>query len=152
MKDITDEILHQEQLKRAYHKEILLNKMKSDFLANMSHEIRTPFNAVVGFSEIVDESIETGDIDMLRELMDSMKEVLGRALNLFTNIVEVFQIEAGEVELDKVDLNCNQVVRNVYHKLFNEANKKNSILSEVDDEECVIEVDWVKFENNPLGS
>jgi len=147
MKDITDEILHQEQLKRAYHKEILLNKMKSDFLANMSHEIRTPFNAVVGFSEIVDESIETGDIDMLRDLMDSMKEVLGRALNLFTNIVEVFQIEAGEVELDKVDLNCNQVVRNVYHKLFNEANKKKlNFFLEVDDKECIIEIDWVKFE------
>lgn len=147
LKDITDDVLHQEQLKRAYHKEILLNKMKSDFLANMSHEIRTPFNAVVGFSEIVDESIETGDIDMLRDLMDSMKEVLGRALNLFTNIVEVFQIEAGEVELDKVDLNCNQVVRNVYHKLLKEANKKKlDFFLQVDDEDCIIEIDWVKFE------
>lgn len=147
MKDVTDEILHQEQLERAYNKELLLNKMKSDFLANMSHEIRTPFNAVVGFSEIVDESMETGDIDLLRDLMDSMKEVLGRALNLFTNIVEVFQIEAGEAELDKVDLNCNQVVRNVYHKLLNEANKKGlNFLLDVDDQECIIEVDWVKFE------
>ncbi|MBA4407005.1 hypothetical protein C0389_07005 [bacterium] len=147
LKDITDDVLHQDQLKRAYHKEILLNKMKSDFLANMSHEIRTPFNAVVGFSEIVDESIETGDIDMLRDLMDSMKEVLGRALNLFTNIVEVFQIEAGEVELDKVDLNCNQVVRNVYHKLLKEANKKKlDFFLQVDDEDCIIEIDWVKFE------
>lgn len=147
MKDITDEVLHQEQLKRAYQKEILLNKMKSDFLANMSHEIRTPFNAVVGFSEIVDESIESGDIDMLRDLMDSMKEVLGRALNLFTNIVEVFQIEAGEVELERVDLNCNQVIRNVYHKLFNEAEKKKlNFFLVVDDKDCIIEVDWVKFE------
>jgi PAS domain S-box-containing protein len=109
MKDITDEILYREQLKKAYHKEMQLNKMKSDFLANMSHEIRTPFNAVVGFAEIVDESMASGDIEMLRDLMDSMKEVLGRALNLFTNIVEVSHIEAGEVEFDKVDLNCNQV-------------------------------------------
>lgn len=147
MKDITDVIVYQEQLNRAYKKEMMLNKMKSDFLANMSHEIRTPFNAVVGFSEIVDESIETGDIDMLSDLMDSMKEVLGRALNLFTNIVEVFQIEAGEVELDKVDLNCNQVVKNVYHKLLTEANKKKlNFFLEVDDQECIIEVDWVKFE------
>lgn len=147
MKDITDVIVYQEQLNRAYKKEMMLNKMKSDFLANMSHEIRTPFNAVVGFSEIVDESIETGDVDMLSDLMDSMKEVLGRALNLFTNIVEVFQIEAGEVELDKVDLNCNQVVKNVYHKLLTEANKKKlNFFLEIDDQECIIEVDWVKFE------
>ncbi|MCX6169953.1 MAG: PAS domain-containing sensor histidine kinase [Ignavibacteriales bacterium] len=147
MKDITDEVLYQDQLKRAYRKEMLLNQMKSDFLANMSHEIRTPFNAVVGFSEIVDESIETGNIEMLRDLMDSMKEVLGRGLNLFTNIVEVSQLEAGEVELDKVDLNCNQVVRNVYNKMLAETSKKNiEFVLEVDEEDCVIEVDWVKFE------
>ncbi|MFA7228640.1 MAG: PAS domain-containing sensor histidine kinase [Melioribacteraceae bacterium] len=147
MKDITDEVLYQEQLKRAYQKEMLLNKMKSDFLANMSHEIRTPFNAIVGFSEIVDESIETGDIESLQELMDSMKEVLGRAVNLFTNIVEVFQIEAGEVELDKVDLNCNHVIRNVYQKLHNDAARKNlEFCLEVDEIDCLIETDWVKFE------
>ena len=147
MKDITDEVLFKEQMQRAYQKEMLLNKMKSDFLANMSHEIRTPFNAIVGFAEIVDESIETGDIDSLRELMDSMKEVMGRAVNLFTNIVEVFQIEAGEVELDKVDLNCNHVIRNVYQKLLNDANKKKlNFFLEVDDIDCMIEADWVKFE------
>ncbi|MEW6701137.1 MAG: ATP-binding protein [Bacteroidota bacterium] len=147
MKDITDEVHYREQLKKAYHKEMQLNKMKSDFLANMSHEIRTPFNAVVGFSEIVDESIETGDIEMLRELMDSMKEVLGRALNLFTNIVEVSLIEAGEVELDKVDLNCNQVVRNVYQQMAAEAAKKKlEFILSIAEEECLIEIDWVKLE------
>jgi signal transduction histidine kinase len=113
----------------------------------MSHEIRTPFNAIVGFSEIVDESLETGDIETLRELMDSMKEVLGRAVNLFTNIVEVFQIEAGEAELDKVDLNCNHVLRNVHQKLMNDASRKKlEFYVEVDETECIIETDWVKFE------
>ena len=147
MKDITDEILYREQLKRAYHKEMQLNKMKSDFLANMSHEIRTPFNAVVGFSEIVDESLASGDIEMLRDLMDSMKEVLGRALNLFTNIVEVSHIEAGEVELDKVDLNCNQVVRNVLQKMIAEAERKKlEIITDISEEDCIIEIDWVKLE------
>lgn len=147
MKDMTDEVMYRDQLKKAYHKEMQLNKMKSDFLANMSHEIRTPFNAVVGFSEIIDESIETGDIDMLKELMGSMKEVLGRALNLFTNIIEVSQIESGEIELDKVDLNCNVVVRSVYQKMANEAAKKNlKFILDVADDDYLVEVDWVKFE------
>ncbi len=147
MKDITDEIIYREQLKRAYHKEMQLNKMKSDFLANMSHEIRTPFNAVVGFSEIIEESIESGQIDTLQELMGSMKEVLGRALNLFTNIIEVSQIEAGEVELDKVDLNCNHVIRNIYQKTLNEVIKRKlEFVIDLVEDDCLIEVDWVKFE------
>ncbi len=147
LKDITEEVLYRQQLKKAYHKEMQLNKMKSDFLANMSHEIRTPFNAVVGFSEIIDESIETHDMEMIRELMVSMKEVLGRALNLFTNIIEVSQIESGEIELDKVDLNCNHVVRNIQEKLLTDTRKdKLQFILDLTEESCVIEVDWVKFE------
>lgn len=147
MKDITEEILYREQLKKAYHKEMQLNKMKSDFLANMSHEIRTPFNAVVGFSEIIDESIETGDTEILRELIGSMKEVLGRALNLFTNVIELSQIESGETEMEAVDLNCNHVIRNVFYKTSPEADKKGiQFILELTDSDCLIEVDWVKFE------
>ncbi|MFZ5947810.1 MAG: ATP-binding protein [Stygiobacter sp.] len=147
LKDITEEVRYREQLKKAYHKEMQLNKMKSDFLANMSHEIRTPFNAVVGFSEIIDESIESGDMEILRELMNSMKEVLGRALNLFTNIIEVSQIESGEIELEKVDLNYNHIIRNLSKKFEEDIQKKNiDFILELSEEECVIEVDWVKFE------
>lgn len=147
LKDITEEVKYREQLKRAYHKEMQLNKMKSDFLANMSHEIRTPFNAVIGFSEIIDESIESGDIGMLRELMGSMKEVLGRALNLFTNIIEVSQIESGEVELEKVDLNCNHIIRNLCKRYENEIRKNNiDFILDLTEYDCMIEVDWVKFE------
>ncbi|MDP2035968.1 MAG: HAMP domain-containing sensor histidine kinase, partial [Ignavibacteria bacterium] len=147
MKDITEEILYSKHLKKAYHKEMQLNKMKSDFLANMSHEIRTPFNAVVGFSEIIDESIENQDLEMIRELMTSMKEVLGRALNLFTNIIEVSQIESGEVELDNVDLNCNHVVRNIHEKFLQEVLKNRlEFILDLTEENCVIEVDWVKYE------
>jgi len=147
MKDVTEEEMYREQLKRAYHKELQLNKMKLDFLANMSHEIRTPFNAVVGYSEIIRESYESGDIESLRDLMESMKEVLGRALNLFTNIIEVSQIEAGEIELEKVDLNCNAIVRNVYERSASEAEKKKlEYLLDLTQEDCLIEVDWVKFE------
>ena len=34
------------------------NKAKSEFLANMSHEIRTPLNAVIGLSELLQNTIE----------------------------------------------------------------------------------------------
>lgn len=147
MKDITEQLVYEEQLKRAYFKEMQLNKMKSDFLANMSHEIRTPFNAIVGYSDMIDESIENGDFDALKELMDSMREVLDRALNLFTNIVEVSQIEMGEIELDKVELDCNHVVKNAYHKKSEEAARKNLEFSvNLCEGECIIEVDWVKLE------
>lgn len=147
MKDVTEELRYREQLEKSYRKELQLNKMKSDFLANISHEIRTPYNGIIGYSEIIDDCIETNDYETIQELTSSMKEVMGRALNLFTNLVEVSQIEAGEVEIENVELNCNQVINKVYSKRLNEAQKKNIEFNIVlCPGECIIEVDWVKLE------
>lgn len=147
MQDITDQVLYQERLKKAYEKEISLNKMKTAFLENMSHEIRTPFNAIVGYSEIIDDCIKSQEYDAILELISSFKDVLSRVLNLFNNIVEVFQIYSGEVELDLVALNCNQVLKSVYNKKLIEAQKKNlEFQLEIDDENLTVKTDWIKLE------
>ncbi len=147
MQDITDELIYQHQLRQMYEKENYLNRLKNAFLENMSHEIRTPFNAIIGYSEIIDESVELEDYGTLSELAGSLKDVLKRVLNLFNNIVEVFQIEAGEVELEKVNLNCNQVLKSVYNKRLEEASNKNlDFKIEIGDEWLNIETDWIKFE------
>ena len=147
MKDVTEETLHREQLEKAYYKEMQLNKMKSDFLANISHEIRTPFNGITGYSDILDECIEEGDYKSIKEIVDSMKDVLGRSLNLFNNLVEVSHIEAGDIEIEKIDMNCNQLIQHIFDKRFNDAEIKNIDFNlELCEEDCYIETDWVKFE------
>lgn len=147
MHDITDQMLYQERLKKAYEKEISLNKMKTAFLENMSHEIRTPFNAIVGYSEIIDDCIKNQEYDAILELISSFKDVLSRVLNLFNNIVEVFQIYSGEVELDLVTLNCNQVLKSVYNKKLLEAEKKNLVFQLALDSEILnVKTDWIKLE------
>ncbi len=134
-------------LKVAYEKEINLNRLKAAFLENMSHEIRTPLNAIVGYSEIIDECIEEGDYETIRELIVSFKDVLGRVLKLYGNIVEVFQIYSGEVELEMVTLNANQVLRSVYNKRTEDAKNKNfNFKLELDDRELNIKIDWFRFE------
>lgn len=147
LKDITDETHYREQLERNYLKEIQLNKMKSAFIANISHEIRTPFNGIIGYSEIIDDCLAAKDYVAIKELMDSVKEVLGRVLNAFTNIVELAQIESDEVELEMVVLNCNQVLKQVYDKRLNDAQKKNLAFKlEFSEHEAYAEIDWIKLE------
>jgi PAS domain S-box-containing protein len=147
MKDITDDILHQEQLQKAYIKEITLNKLKTALLENMSHEIRTPFNALSGYSEIIDDCVAEKDYNTILDLVQAFKDVLSRVLNLFTNIVEVSQIESGEIEFDMVDLNCNQVLKSVYNKMSEYAAKKKlGFKLELENDELKIRTDWSKFE------
>jgi PAS domain S-box-containing protein len=147
LRDITKQVEFQEQLKRAYEKEMQLNKLKTIFLENMSHEIRTPFNAIVGYSDIINECLLSGEIEEIKELSISIKDVLHRILNLFTDIVEVSQIESGEITIEKDIINCCSVLRSICNKRLVEAELKNlNFIFIKPDEPVYIEADWMKFE------
>lgn len=148
LKDITDEERKKEQLKELYKKEQQLNRLKTTFLQNMSHEIRTPFTAIMGYSDIMVESVEDGDFESVVEITDSLKSVLTRVMNLFENILEVSEIETGEVKLELVSMNCNQILEAVSNKKLDEANNKNvEIELDLEKESYLCEIDWVKFEH-----
>jgi signal transduction histidine kinase/CheY-like chemotaxis protein len=85
------------------------NRAKSAFLANMSHELRTPMNAILGYTEMVQEELEeldeiedTGVLDDLKRVTDAGQHLL----RLINDILDLSKIEAGRMDLylERVDL------------------------------------------------
>jgi signal transduction histidine kinase len=147
LKDITQQIQYEEQLKKTLEKESQLNKLKTIFIENMSHELRTPYNALIGYSEILDDEIKEGNTESAMEIVASLKEVFGRVLNLFSNIIEVSQIESGEINLSKVRMNCNKILNSVYVQYKDKADERHVEFNvELEKAEFLIEVDWLKLE------
>jgi signal transduction histidine kinase len=73
-----------------------LDELKSDFLALASHELRTPLSTVLGFSEVIQEQAEGGDLaepaSMVNDAAGRMKEVIetmGRMETLRSNAAEL---------------------------------------------------------------
>lgn len=147
LNDITDQLAYEAQLKRAYEKEMHLNKLKTALIENLSHEIRTPFNAIMGYSDIIDECVQTNDFETLTEVSFSLKDVLNRILNLFTNIVEVAHLESDEVTVEKAYSNYHDAVRSIFAKKEKEAvNKALDYRLNLDPNEVILNTDWIKFE------
>ena len=75
------------------------NRTKSQFLANMSHELRTPMNAIIGYSEMLqEEAEEAGQPEMAADL----QKIYGAGKHLLTlinDILDLSKIEAGKMEL-----------------------------------------------------
>jgi signal transduction histidine kinase/ligand-binding sensor domain-containing protein len=90
-------ILHELQLKNREAEEA--NQAKSRFLANMSHELRTPMNAIIGFSEILIERLESQidakSINFIRSILSSGKQLL----EIINDILDLSKVEAGKMEL-----------------------------------------------------
>ncbi|MDQ7825712.1 MAG: response regulator [Candidatus Eremiobacteraeota bacterium] len=86
------------------------SRAKSIFLANMSHEIRTPMNAIVGFLELL------GDRDLGAEHQEYVRETKNASeylLHLISDILDLSKIEAGRMELERVDFNALSLVEDV---------------------------------------
>ena len=76
------------------------NKSKSIFLAKMSHELRTPLNAVIGYSEILLESVDPDDKNEDRKgYLQSINASGKHLLSLVTDVLDLSKIESNVVDL-----------------------------------------------------
>ena len=76
------------------------NHAKSIFIAKMSHELRTPLNAVIGYSEILLESLDF-DAKSPNKKQDLLRiNAAGKhLLSLVTDVLDMSKIESNAVEL-----------------------------------------------------
>ncbi len=72
------------------------NLAKSEFLANMSHEIRTPMNAIIGFSDLLSQTVrDPKQVEYVHSICNSGKALL----HLINDILDLSKVEAGKLEI-----------------------------------------------------
>ena len=119
--DITDIKQVQEQLGLAREEAEMANKAKSAFLANMSHEIRTPMNAIMGFTELLLNSMPD---EGHRKYLETIRSSGRTLLNIINDILDLSKIEAGKLEFQPETTNLFVLVKDVQQLLAAKYNDK----------------------------
>ena len=111
------------------------NKAKSQFLANMSHELRTPMNAVIGYSEMLEEEAEDRGLDDLVPDLQKIRNAGGHLLDLINDVLDLSKIEADKIELYEETCNTEELLAGIVTTampLFNKNN--NRFETEIDEQ------------------
>ncbi|CCO22882.1 PAS sensor protein [Maridesulfovibrio hydrothermalis AM13 = DSM 14728] len=107
--DVTEKRKAQE-LERAKVAADAANKAKSDFLASMSHEIRTPMNAILGMADMLWESRLS---KVQRNYVKLFKNAGENLLLLINDILDLSKIEAGQITLEAIDFNLEDLFEEI---------------------------------------
>ncbi|MFT6845022.1 MAG: PAS domain S-box-containing protein [Flavobacteriales bacterium] len=107
IRDITERVAIQNELKQATIKAEENIRLKQDFLANMSHEIRTPMNAILGFTKFLLKTKLTDEQLNYTTTIDNSVEDL---LLIINDILDFSRLEAGKVSLEKIPFNLKHKI------------------------------------------
>lgn len=76
------------------------SQYKSDFLANMSHEIRTPLGAILGFLNLLKDSVYTEEEK--NTYMVIVERNSKQLLSLIDDILDLSKVESGKMTIETI--------------------------------------------------
>jgi PAS domain S-box-containing protein len=127
--DITDDVMHEAELRKARAEAEAASSAKSEFLSSMSHELRTPMNAILGFAQLLQR-------DKRAPLTPAQLEKLGyvlqggeHLLRLIDDVLDLSGIEAGRVVVSTEPVGVNEVLEEVRQTLEPMASRARITLS-----------------------
>jgi len=110
-RDITESKKAEAELVAAKEKAEENDRLKTAFLHNISHEIRTPMNAIIGFSTLLNEP-ETTDAEK-KQYIDIIFQSGSQLLSIINDIVDIANIESGQVKLNLREMDLNASLRSL---------------------------------------
>jgi PAS domain S-box-containing protein len=104
VRDVTERLRLEEDLRRRAEQLETANRAKEDFLATLSHELRTPLNAMLGWARLM----RTGKLDDQAQIraLDTIERNAHIQEQLIADILDVSRIVTGKlrIELRPIDV------------------------------------------------
>lgn len=109
--------------RRQVHKQIALassqqasleaSRLKSQFLFTMSHELRTPLNSIIGYSEILEEDLETAPTIASPDDARRIRSAADHLLTLINEVLDLSAIESGKFKLNPSPVDIRTILQEV---------------------------------------
>ncbi len=113
--EIEERIKVQTELTKAKDKAEESDRLKTSFLNNISHEIRTPINAIVGFSDLINDPRldETERMEFTSIIVESSYRLMG----VITDLINLSTVESGQEVLKLEQFSLNVFMHEIFAQI-----------------------------------
>ena len=118
-----------------------LNASKDKFFSIIAHDLKNPFNTIIGFSEMMKESIKLNDTATFYEYSVMINTAAVQTLRLLENLLEWANSQRGKLIFTPAPVNLYELVKDEFELSEEMAIGKNIELSSQIDESLIIVAD-----------
>jgi PAS domain S-box-containing protein len=101
-----------------------LNAVKDKFLSIIAHDLRNPFNTILGYSELLVDSIQRNDLKNLERYSTTIQAASEQALSFLVNMLEWSRSSSGKIPFSPVTVEVSNLVLEVMSLLRYHADMK----------------------------
>lgn len=76
-------------------------RKKDEFISIASHELKTPLTSVKGYVQLLERSIDKGDVPTLKKHLVKAQVQLEKLNELITDLLDISKIESGKLKFNK---------------------------------------------------
>jgi signal transduction histidine kinase len=117
--------LQQRVLKSMSTQLMQASHLKYEFIVNMSHALRTPLNVIIGFSEMLQDGLVGTLSDKQTKYVTNILESGRELQQLIANIVDVFKIDTGKVQLETTEFSLKDAIQSSLRTFEAAARREN---------------------------
>jgi signal transduction histidine kinase len=92
-----------------------LNASKDKFFSIIAHDLKNPFNTIIGFSEMMKESVKLNDSSTFYEYAVMINTSAVQTFKLLENLLEWANSQRGKLEFLPIPLNLKELVKLMNH-------------------------------------
>ena len=134
---------HAAELEQALERARAAEKARSLFFSIVSHDIRTPLNAILGYSELLqNDATSRADRDVALKSISASGTTL---LQLVNDVLDLAKIDAGKMTLQPEPVLLNQLTDEVFSSFWRAADEKGIKLVNNTEDVPTVMIDGHRF-------
>nr|MBC8146758.1 hypothetical protein [Bacteroidota bacterium] len=97
---------------------------KDKFFSIIAHDLKNPFNAIIGFTEILNLDYDNIEEDEKKSMVDMIHKSANNAFDLLVNLLDWSRIQTGSISLNREVLNIEDAINSSIALLEHQASLK----------------------------